>query len=110
MIEETDHAIGMVLDKLEELGLADNTIVVFTSDNGGLSTAEAFSTSNVPLRDGKGWMYEGGIRVASIVRWPEMVKAGSECTTPVVSYDYFPTFLEAAGRRRNRIRRLMASA
>jgi len=98
MVEETDTAIGLVLDKLDELGLADNTIVVFTSDNGGLSTAEAWSTSNAPLRDGKGWMYEGGIRVASIIRWPAVVTAGSECTTPIASYDYFPTFLDAAER------------
>jgi arylsulfatase A-like enzyme len=98
MIEETDNAVGMVLDKLDALGLTNNTIVLFTSDNGGLSTAEAYATSNAPLRDGKGWMYEGGIRVASIIRWPGIVKAGSECTTPIVSYDYFPTFLKAAGR------------
>ena len=71
--------------------------MLFTSDNGGLSTAEAFSTSNVPLRGGKGWMYEGGIRVASIVRWPAVVKAGIECATPIISNDYFPTFLDAAG-------------
>jgi arylsulfatase A-like enzyme len=101
MIEDTDTAIGLVLDKLDELGIAKNTIVLFTSDNGGLSTAEAWSTSNEPLRDGKGWVYEGGIRVASILRWPGIVKAGSECATPVVSYDYFPTFLEAAGQRAN---------
>ena len=97
MVEEMDTAVGMVLGKLDELGLAEDTIVLFTSDNGGLSTAEAFSTSNVPLRGGKGWMYEGGIRVASIVRWPAEVKAGSECATPIISNDYFPTFLEAAG-------------
>jgi arylsulfatase A-like enzyme len=99
MIEETDNAVGLVLDKLKELGLAENTIVLFTSDNGGLSTAEAFSTSNVPLRAGKGWMYEGGIRVVSIARWPGVVEAGSTCATPVISMDYFPMFLEAAGVR-----------
>jgi arylsulfatase A-like enzyme len=98
MIEETDNAIGLVLNKLEELGLAKNTIVLFTSDNGGLSTAEGYSTSNLPLRGGKGWMYEGGIRVASIVRWPAVVMAGSESATPIISNDYFPTLIEAAGR------------
>jgi arylsulfatase A-like enzyme len=102
MIEETDIAIGMVLDKLDELKLADNTLVLFTSDNGGLSTAEAWSTSNMPLRGGKGWVYEGGTRVASIVRWPDVVTAGSSCDTPIISMDYFPTFLAAAGRSTKR--------
>jgi arylsulfatase A-like enzyme len=101
MVEETDNAVGLVLDKLKELGLTDNTIVLFTSDNGGLSTSEAFSTSNVPLRAGKGWMYEGGIRVASIFRWPGVIKAGSECATPIISFDYFPTLLDAAGKKMN---------
>lgn len=99
MIEETDTAVGMVLDKLEQLGLSDNTIVLFTADNGGLCTAPTWSTSNRPLRAGKGWMYEGGIRVASILRWPGVVKAGSTCETPIISMDYFPTFVEAAGQR-----------
>lgn len=98
MIEETDNAVGMVLDKLDELKLAENTIVLFTSDNGGLSTAEGRPTSNLPLRAGKGWVYEGGIRVASIIRWPAVVKPGGTCATPIISCDYFPTFLEAAGR------------
>ena len=91
MIEETDTAIGNVLDKLDELGLAKNTIVLFTSDNGGLSTAEGWSTSNMPLRGGKGWMYEGGIRVASIIRWPGVVQDGRESATPIISMDYYPT-------------------
>jgi arylsulfatase A-like enzyme len=96
MIEETDNAVGMVLDKLDELSLADNTIVLFTADNGGLSTAEGWATSNAPLRAGKGWMYEGGIRVASIIRWPRVVAASSTCTAPIISCDYFPTFVDAA--------------
>ena len=78
MIEEMDKAVGMVLDKLDELELTKNTIVVFTADNGGLATAEGSPTSNVPLRAGKGWMYEGGIRVPTIIRWPGVVKAGDE--------------------------------
>jgi arylsulfatase A-like enzyme len=98
MIEETDNAVGMVLDKLDELKLAENTIVLFTSDNGGLATAEGRPTANVPLRAGKGWMYEGGIRVASIIRWPGVVKAGSTCATPINSCDYLPTFLEVCGK------------
>jgi arylsulfatase A-like enzyme len=98
MIEETDIAIGMVLDKLDEMKLAENTIVLFTSDNGGLSTAEGWSTSNLPFRGGKGWMYEGGTRVPSIVRWPGVTKEGSVCDTPIISMDYFPTFVASAGR------------
>jgi len=97
MIETMDQAIGMVLDKLDELGLDDNTIVIFTSDNGGLSTAEGSPTANAPLRTGKGWLYEGGIRVPTIVRWPGVTTAGSASETPIISTDYFPTILEAAG-------------
>lgn len=95
MVEAMDQAVGKVLDKLDELGLRENTLVIFTSDNGGLSTSEGWPTSNVPLRGGKGWMYEGGIREPLIVRWPEMVEAGSVVTTPVSSPDFFPTILEA---------------
>ena len=98
MVEATDTAIGMVLDKLNELKLADNTLVIFTSDNGGLATGEGCPTSNLPLRAGKGWMYEGGIRVATIVRWPGVVAPGTTCATPIISMDYFPTLLEAAGK------------
>jgi arylsulfatase A-like enzyme len=97
MVEEMDTAVGMVLDKLEELDLVTNTIVVFTADNGGLATAEGRPTSNVPLRAGKGWMYEGGIRVPTIIRWPDVVKAGGESDTPISSIDYFPTLVEATG-------------
>lgn len=98
VIEELDNGVGMVLDKLDALGLSKNTIVVFTSDNGGLATAEGWPTSNLPLRGGKGWMYEGGIRVPTIIRWPGVTRAGSTCATPIISNDYFPTFLDAAGR------------
>ncbi len=98
MVEETDRAVGKVLEKLDELKLADNTLVIFTSDNGGLATAEGCPTSNLPLRAGKGWMYEGGIRVPTIVRWPGVARAGTACDTPIISMDYFPTLLEAAGR------------
>jgi arylsulfatase A-like enzyme len=97
MVEEMDTAVGMVLDKLEELDLTENTIVVFTSDNGGLATAEGRPTSNMPLRAGKGWMYEGGIRVPTIIRWPDVTKAGDESDTPISSIDYFPTLVEATG-------------
>jgi arylsulfatase A-like enzyme len=91
-----DAAIGRVLKKLDELGLTKNTVVVFTADNGGLSTAEGSPTSNLPLRAGKGWLYEGGIRVPTIVRWPGVTSEGNTCATPICSIDYFLTFLEAA--------------
>jgi arylsulfatase A-like enzyme len=96
MVEAMDLAVGKVLAKLDELGLRENTLIVFTSDNGGLSTSEGSPTSNLPLRGGKGWMYEGGIRESLIVRWPAVVKPGSLISTPVSSPDFFPTLLEAA--------------
>ncbi len=97
MVEAMDLAVGKVLAKLDALGLRENTLVIFTSDNGGLSTSEGSPTSNLPLRAGKGWMYEGGIREPFLVRWPAVVKAGSVVGTPVSSPDIFPTLLEAAG-------------
>lgn len=97
MIESLDAAVGSVLNKLDELRLTENTVVVFTADNGGLSTAEGSPTSNLPLRAGKGWHYEGGIRVPTIVRWPGVTPIGSASSTPISSIDYFPTFLEVAG-------------
>ncbi|MBI4623764.1 MAG: sulfatase [Verrucomicrobia bacterium] len=99
MVEALDLAVGTVLAKLDELGLRENTIVVFTSDNGGLSTSEGWPTSNLPLRGGKGWMYEGGIREPLLVRWPGTVQAGSIIGAPVSSPDFFPTLVEAAGAR-----------
>lgn len=97
MVEAMDEQIGRVLDKLEELGLARNTVVVFMSDNGGLSTAEGSPTSNLPLRGGKGWVYEGGIREPMLLRWPGVTKSGSTCEVPVISMDFYPTFLDIAG-------------
>lgn len=99
MVEAMDLAVGKVLAKLDELGLRENTIVIFTSDNGGLSTSEGWPTSNLPLRGGKGWMYEGGIREPLIVRWPSVVAPGRVVATPVSSPDFFPTLLEAAGTK-----------
>jgi arylsulfatase A-like enzyme len=86
-----------VLAALEKNGLTQKTIVVFMSDNGGLSTSEGTPTSNVPLRAGKGWPYEGGVRVPWIVSVPGVTKAGATCDTPVISTDYYPTLLELAG-------------
>jgi len=97
MVWRMDECIGRVLRALEETGRAENTLVVFTSDNGGLATAEGSPTSNLPLQQGKGWMYEGGTREPLIVRWPGRIRAGSTCDVPVTSPDYYPTFLEAAG-------------
>lgn len=97
MVEAMDLAVGKVLAKLDELDLAENTIVIFTSDNGGLSTSEGWPTSNLPLRGGKGWLYEGGIREPLLVRWPAIIKPGSVVSTPVSSPDFFPTLLEVAG-------------
>ncbi len=97
MVEAMDEAVGTVLRALEESGAADNTLVVFMSDNGGLSTSEGHPTSNVPLRAGKGWLYEGGIREPMVIRWPGVTTPGSTIATPVVSTDFYPTILDATG-------------
>ncbi|MGI9629108.1 MAG: sulfatase [Longimicrobiales bacterium] len=100
MVESTDQSVGRILEKLDELDLDERTVVVFLSDNGGLSTLTRRSfnqaTANVPLRAGKGWLYEGGIRVPFIVRWPGKVPAGRSVSTPAMSTDLFPTLLELA--------------
>lgn len=98
MVRSMDENLGKVLNALDRLEQTDNTVVIFMSDNGGLSTVpwEA-PTSNVPLRAGKGWLYEGGIREPMIVRWPGVVKPGSTCSEPVTSTDFYPTILEMAG-------------
>jgi arylsulfatase A-like enzyme len=97
MVEAMDLAVGKVLDGLKRLKLAENTVVFFMSDNGGLSTSEGHPTSNLPLRGGKGWMYEGGIREPMMVRWPGVTEPGSVSDAPVISTDFFPTILELAG-------------
>ncbi len=99
MVEAMDLAVGKVLAKLDELGLAENTLVIFTSDNGGLSTSEGWPTSNLPLRGGKGWIYEGGIRQPLLVRWPGVVTPGQVIVTPVSSPDFFPTLLDATATK-----------
>ena len=96
MVEAMDEAVGKVLKQINDSGLADNTIVIFTSDNGGLSTSEGSPTSNLPLRGGKGWIYEGGIREPWIVRYPGITKAGSVSKEPISSIDLFPTIADAA--------------
>jgi arylsulfatase A-like enzyme len=112
MVEAMDESLGRVLAKVKELGLEDNTIVIFFSDNGGMSAMNignparklkpgqldlAYSTSNLPLRGGKGWLYEGGIREPMIVHWPHHIQAGSVCDVPVISTDFLPTILNMVG-------------
>ncbi len=96
MVEAMDQAVGKVLDALEQTGLAEKTIVCLTSDNGGLATSEGWPTSNLPLRAGKGWLYEGGIREAFLIRAPGVTQPGTVCHAPVISVDFFPTILELA--------------
>lgn len=102
MVAETDEAVGLVLRKLEALKLDRNTIVVFLSDNGGLSTAEGMPTANRPLRGGKGWLYEGGIRVPLLLKWPAMKVKGQAIDAPVINTDLYPTLLALAGLPQNR--------
>jgi len=96
MVEAMDTNVGRVLDVLKDLGIEDNTVVCFTSDNGGLSTSEGLPTSNLPLRGGKGWTYEGGIREPYLIRWPGVTKPGGVNSDPVCSIDFLPTLLEIA--------------
>jgi arylsulfatase A-like enzyme len=97
MLEQLDRGIGRVLQAVQTNGLAERTIVVFMSDNGGLATAEGDPTSNLPLRGGKGWPYEGGIREPCIILAPGVTKPGSTCDTPIISTDFYPTLLELVG-------------
>jgi arylsulfatase A-like enzyme len=112
MVESMDQSMGRVLEQLEKLGLTDDTVVLFTSDNGGMSAANfgrpdrlirpdqldaAYSTSNLPLRGGKGWLYEGGIRVPLIIKWPGQGRAAAVCDVPAISTDLYPSILEMIG-------------
>ncbi len=97
MVKCLDDNIGRLLDALDDLGKAEETIVIFTSDNGGLATAEGSPTCNAPLAEGKGWMYEGGTREPLMIRWPGHIEPGSTCDTPMTSPDFYPTLLAAAG-------------
>lgn len=112
MVESMDESLGRVLNKLNELKIDDQTVVIFYSDNGGMSAAnfwnpkrnipedeldKAFSTSNLPLRGGKGWMYEGGIRVPLIIKWPGKGLQKVTCDVPVTSPDFLPTILDMVG-------------
>jgi len=100
MIESIDQSMAKVKATLDELGIADNTIIIFTADNGGLSTRgnnRQLATSNYPLRYGKGWLYEGGIREAFIVKWPGQAKPGQVSDALVTGTDIYPTVLQMAG-------------
>jgi arylsulfatase A-like enzyme len=100
MLHTLDDGVGQVLDKLDELKLAGRTLVVFTSDNGGLhvlETPNTPATHNTPFRAGKGFLYEGGLRIPLLVRWPGQVSAGRVVSTPVISTDWVPTLLDACG-------------
>ena len=96
MIESMDDAVGIVLSALDRLGLEENTIIVFTSDNGGVSAGDGKATSNLPLRGGKGRQWEGGIREPFYIKWPghDVCK---KCSVPVTGTDFYPTLLEMAG-------------
>ncbi len=96
MIESVDDSVGRILRKLDALGIAGNTVVVFMSDNGGLWPR---STSNAPLRAGKAYPYEGGIREPLLIKWPGTTQPGTTCSVPVSSIDFFPTLLEIAGAK-----------
>jgi len=103
-VERLDQIVGRVLDKLDDLQLAKNTLVIFYSDNGGVGGYRAMGdkgtrsyTDNAPLRGGKSTLYEGGIRVPLAMRWPGVIRPGSVCATPVTSVDFYPTFLELCG-------------
>jgi arylsulfatase A-like enzyme len=93
MIYSVDENLGKLFDKLRQLGVDKNTIIFFTSDNGGLSTSEGSPTTNFPLRAGKGWLYEGGIREPLIIKVPGLTKSSSVSTIPVSTIDFFPTIL-----------------
>ena len=94
-IESIDEGVGMIMAALDELALAENTVLIFTSDNGG----EDRVTSNAPLRAGKSTLYEGGIREPLIVRWPGVAAPGSVCAAPMSTVDFYPTFLGIAGSK-----------
>jgi len=97
MVESLDDSVGRILDRLDELGIRDETAVILTSDNGGYTgppTKQTSLTSNLPLRQGKGGVYEGGVRIPAIVSWPGMDRRGGIALDPIISMDWFPTVLD----------------
>ena len=97
LVESMDDAVGEVLNTLKELGLDKNTIVIFTGDNGGVTSGDAYSTNNAPLRGGKGYQWEGGFREPYFIDVPWMYLAGKKCDVPVSGTDFYPTILDLAG-------------
>ncbi|HTL74410.1 MAG TPA: sulfatase-like hydrolase/transferase, partial [bacterium] len=97
LIEDMDSAVGRVLKKLDELNLSTNTIVVLTGDNGGVSSGDSYSSSELPYRGGKGRQWEGGTRVPFYIKAPGVTRPGSTCDTPVIGIDFYPTLLQLAG-------------
>lgn len=101
MIRRLDATVGRVVKELDRLGIADNTLIIFTSDNGGVIASDGkngkgYVTDNTPLRGAKGTHYEGGIRVPFIARWPGVIKPGTTCDTPIIAVDFAPTVLDIA--------------
>lgn len=96
LVETMDDAIGLVLDNLENLGLDKNTIIIFTSDNGGVASGDNFSTSNLPYRGGKGYHWEGGIREPYLIYVPSQTNKGLSSEYPVTGADFYPTILDYA--------------
>jgi arylsulfatase A-like enzyme len=97
MIESMDTAVGIVLAKLDQLGLTDNTVIIFTSDNGGVSSGDAYASCNLPFRGGKGRQWEGGLREPYYISVPGLTRTKSQCDVPVIGADFFPTILDLAG-------------
>lgn len=97
LVEMMDEAVGYVLQVLKDQGLDENTIIIFTSDNGGVSAGDAFATSNLPLRGGKGYQFEGGIREPYFIKIPWLDITGKQSAVPVSGTDFYPTLLELAG-------------
>ncbi len=97
MMETLDQAVGVVLDAIDAQGIGDETVVIFTSDNGGVSSGDAYATCNLPLRGGKGRQWEGGIRAPLYIRVPGVAAPGSLNSTPVTGADFYPTILDLAG-------------
>ena len=96
MLWNLDENIGRLAEALRESGQWENTLLIFTSDNGGLATAEGSPTCNAPASEGKGWLYEGGTRVPMFAVWPDVIPAGTQTEVPVYTPDFYPTFLQAA--------------
>ena len=99
MLRSLDESVGRVMKRLDQLGIADNTVILFTGDNGGLLEQgnKTRVTSNLPARNGKGSVYEGGVRVPGIIKWPGVTRGGRTTTFPIISMDFLPTILDIAG-------------